>query len=87
MPAAPAVSAWARKGTRVNGIAPGFVKTKLTQRGWEDEKVYGESSARVPLKRWGEPEEMGNAALFLASPMASYISGQMLLVDGGITLM
>jgi 3-oxoacyl-[acyl-carrier protein] reductase len=79
--------AWARKGIRVNGIAPGFVKTKLTQRSWEDEKVYKESSARIPLKRWGEPEEMGNTVLFLASPMASYVTGQMLLVDGGITLM
>lgn len=79
--------AWARKGIRVNGIAPGFVKTKLTQRSWQDENVYKESSARIPLKRWGEPEEMGNATLFLASPMASYVTGQMLLVDGGITLM
>ena len=79
--------AWARKGIRVNGIAPGFVKTKLTQRTWEDEKVYCEATRRIPLKRWGETEEMGNTALFLASPMASYITGQMLLVDGGITLM
>ena len=79
--------AWARKGIRVNGIAPGFVKTKLTERSWTDEKVYAESSARIPLKRWGEPEEMGNTALFLASPLASYVTGQMLLVDGGITLM
>lgn len=79
--------AWARKGIRVNGIAPGFVKTKLTRRSWEDETVYCESTRRIPLQRWGEPEEMGNTALFLASPMASYITGQMLLVDGGITLM
>ncbi|NKI15950.1 SDR family oxidoreductase [Spongiibacter sp. KMU-166] len=79
--------AWARKGIRVNGIAPGFVKTKLTQRSWEDKEVYKASSARIPLKRWGEAEEMGNAALFLASPMSSYVTGQMLLVDGGITLM
>lgn len=79
--------AWARKGIRVNGIAPGFVKTRLTQRSYEDENVYADTVSRIPLGRWGEPEEMGNAAVFLASPMASYITGQMLLVDGGITLM
>lgn len=79
--------AWARRGIRVNGIAPGFVKTKLTRRSWEDEEVYRESTGRIPLQRWGEPEEMGHTALFLVSPMASYITGQMLLVDGGITLL
>ena len=79
--------AWARKGIRVNGIAPGFVKTKLTQRSYEDENVYADTVSRIPLRRWGEPEEMGNAAVFLASPMASYITGQMLQIDGGITLM
>ena len=49
--------------------------------------MSSEATKRIPLRRWGEPEEMGNTALFLASPMASYITGQMLLVDGGITLM
>ena len=63
------------------------MKTKLTRRSWEDEEVYRVSTGRIPLKRWGEPEEMGHTALFLASPMASYITGQMLLVDGGITLL
>lgn len=42
---------------------------------------------RIPMRRWGEPEEMGGVALFLASSVASYMTGQMLLVDGGITLM
>lgn len=79
--------AWARDDIRVNGIAPGFVATKLTERSFEDEAVYESTVKRIPMKRWGEAEEIGDAVLFFASPMASYVTGQMLLVDGGITLM
>lgn len=79
--------AWARDDIRVNGVAPGFVATKLTQRSFEDEAVYESTIKRIPMKRWGEAEEIGNTVLFFASPMASYVTGQMLLVDGGITLM
>jgi len=80
-------AAWAKHGIRVNGVAPGFVNTKLTSRSHDDPDVYEGTIKRIPMRRWGEPEEMGDAVLFLASPMASYITGQMLLVDGGITLM
>lgn len=79
--------AWARYGIRVNGVAPGFVATKLTARSREDEAVYTSTLKRIPMRRWGEAREIGDAVLFFASPMASYITGQMLLVDGGITLM
>lgn len=79
--------AWARHGIRVNGVAPGFVATKLTARSREDEAVYEGTLKRIPMRRWGEASEIGDAVLFFASPMASYITGQMLLVDGGITLM
>jgi 3-oxoacyl-[acyl-carrier protein] reductase len=79
--------AWARNGIRVNGLAPGFVETKLTRRSRDNEAVYQNSLNQIPLRRWGTPEEMGNAALFLVSSMSSYVTGQMLLVDGGITLM
>ena len=80
-------TAWAKHGIRVNGVAPGFVNTKLTARSHDDPAVYEETLRRIPMRRWGQPEEMGDAVLFLASSMASYITGQMLLVDGGITLM
>ena len=80
-------AAWARHGIRVNGVAPGFVNTKLTSRSHDDPDVYEGTIKRIPMRRWGEPEEMGDAVLFLASSMASYVTGQMLLVDGGITLM
>jgi len=79
--------AWARDGIRVNGVAPGFVATKLTARSHEDKNVYEATLKRIPLRRWGEAAEIGDAVLFLASPMASYVTGQMLLADGGITLM
>ncbi|MGU3498732.1 SDR family NAD(P)-dependent oxidoreductase [Mycobacterium sp. C31M] len=78
--------AWARDGIRVNGIAPGFVETKLTRPSRDRDDVYAATLAKIPLRRWGTPEEMGAAALFLASPQSSYITGQMLLVDGGTTL-
>ena len=80
-------AAWAKHDIRVNGVAPGFVNTKLTSRSHDDPDVYDSTISRIPMRRWGQPEEMGDAALFLASSMASYVTGQMLLVDGGITLM
>lgn len=79
--------AWARDGIRVNGLAPGLVDTKLTTASRENPKAYAASLERIPLGRWGTPEEMRDAAAFLVSPLASYITGQMLLVDGGTTLL
>jgi NAD(P)-dependent dehydrogenase (short-subunit alcohol dehydrogenase family) len=69
---------------RVNSIAPGLVKTDLARALWE----AGEDAiaARLPLKRLGAPEDIANAALFLASDMASWITGQTLVVDGGALL-
>lgn len=78
--------AWARDGIRVNGIAPGFVDTKITKVTRDNEKRYQGTLAAIPLGRWGTPEDMGHVALFLASPMAGYVTGQMLLVDGGMGL-
>jgi 3-oxoacyl-[acyl-carrier protein] reductase len=79
--------AWARDGIRVNGLAPGLVETKLTTASRENPRAYAASLERIPLGRWGTAEEMGDAAAFLVSPLASYITGQMLLVDGGATLL
>ncbi len=79
--------AWARDGIRVNGLAPGLVETKLTTASRDDPAAYAASLERIPLKRWGTPQEMGDIATFLVSPLASYITGQMLLADGGATLL
>ncbi|MGB7407368.1 MAG: SDR family oxidoreductase [Pontixanthobacter sp.] len=78
--------AWARDGIRVNGIAPGFVRTKMTDVTFDGGKREKAALQSIPLGRTGAPEELANAALFLASPMASYILGQTIAVDGGLML-
>jgi meso-butanediol dehydrogenase/(S,S)-butanediol dehydrogenase/diacetyl reductase len=75
----------ARSGVRVNAIAPGVINTPLTAAGFAGASAeYGRKiAAQVPLRRFGEPEEVANAALFLASDESSYITGVCLSVDGG----
>jgi NAD(P)-dependent dehydrogenase (short-subunit alcohol dehydrogenase family) len=68
-------------GVRVNAIAPGLVKTDMARALWErDEPAIAKGT---PLRRLGEPEDIGNAALFLASDLSSWITGHTLVVDGG----
>jgi 3-oxoacyl-[acyl-carrier protein] reductase len=78
--------AWAADGIRVNGIAPGLVDTKLTKVTTENPERLEASLARIPLRRLGTPEDMAGVALFLASPLAAYIVGQTIPVDGGLIL-
>ncbi len=78
--------AWAGDGIRVNGIAPGLVDTKMTKVTTENPKRLEGAIERIPLRRLGTPADMAGAALFLASPLASYIVGQTLVVDGGLIL-
>jgi 3-oxoacyl-[acyl-carrier protein] reductase len=78
--------AWAEDGIRVNGIAPGLVDTKLTKVTTQNPKRLEGTIERIPLKRLGTPADMAGAALFLASPLSSYIIGQTLVVDGGLIL-
>jgi 3-oxoacyl-[acyl-carrier protein] reductase len=79
---------WARElgkdGIRVNAVAPGFIKTDMTAQ--MPEKIIKMMSEKVPVKRWGEPEDVANAYCFLASDEASYISGIVLNVDGGVVV-
>lgn len=74
----------AGRGIRVNGIGPGIVETPLTKRGLDTPGVRKSLNAQIPFGRIGQPEDVGGAAVFLASPAAGYITGQMLFVDGGI---
>lgn len=67
----------------VNAIAPGFVQTKMTEVLPED--IKAKMAAAITLGRLGEPKDIANLALFLASDMASYITGQVIPVDGGMT--
>lgn len=78
--------AWAKKGVRVNGIAPGYVATKLTKVTTDHPDRLEAALGSIPLGRMGDPAEMAAAALFLASPAASYVVGQTIIVDGGMTL-
>jgi 3-oxoacyl-[acyl-carrier protein] reductase len=77
--------AWIGDGIRVNGIAPGLVATKLTRATTDNPKRLEAVLAQIPLRRPAEPSEIGSVALFLASPLASYMVGQTLIVDGGLT--
>lgn len=78
--------AWAGDGIRVNGLAPGLVDTKLTKVTTEHpDRLHGAMRA-IPAGRLGEPADMAGAALFLASPLAAYVVGQTLVVDGGLSL-
>jgi 3-oxoacyl-[acyl-carrier protein] reductase len=78
--------AWAEHGIRVNGIAPGLVDTKMTRVTTSNPKRLEGAIERIPLKRLGTPADMAGAALFLASPLASYVLGQTIVVDGGLIL-
>lgn len=78
--------AWAARGIRVNGIAPGLVATKLTQVTTAHPERLKASLARIPAGRLGTPQDMAGVALFLASPLAAYVHGQTLPVDGGLIL-
>lgn len=78
--------AWAGDGIRVNGLAPGLVDTKLTKVTTEHPDRLRGALSRIPAGRMGEPADMAGAALFLASPLASYVVGQTLIVDGGLSL-
>lgn len=75
----------ARKGVRVNCIAPGFVETPMTRVQLADEKLRQTISNAHPIGRWAQPEEMANVISFLLSEEASFITGAILPVDGGVT--
>ena len=74
---------WAEYGITVNGISPGYIYTPMTAPLQEDEAKNAWILSRVPLKRWGTPEDMAGMYVFLASDAASYITGQIFPVDGG----
>ncbi|MEM1195718.1 MAG: SDR family oxidoreductase [Pseudomonadota bacterium] len=78
--------AWARDDIRVNGIAPGLVPTKMTSIMTDHPERRDAMLNAIPMARPGTPEDMAGAALFLASPLSAYMTGQTLVVDGGLTL-
>ena len=76
---------WARHGIQANGIAPGYVRTDLNEALQSDAEFDAWLRARVPAGRWGEPDELGGAVVFLASSASDFVNGQLLVVDGGLS--
>lgn len=80
---------WAREfsphGVRVNAIAPGLIQTDFSEVLWKDEHIQNTVKSNQPIRRIGQPDEIGHAALYLASDEASYVTGQVFVIDGGAT--
>jgi len=73
-------------GIRVNSIAPGYVRTAMTENSYADLKLRSQRQRHTLLERWGRPDEIADVAMFLASDLSSYMTGQELVVDGGWTI-
>ncbi len=76
---------WGGEGIRVNALCPGWTATELNRALWEDPSAGPATVAAVPMRRWAQPREMAGPAVFLASEASSYMTGQVLVVDGGQT--
>lgn len=76
---------WGPHGIQVNGLGPGYFKTELTASLVDDAQFTSWLTGRTPSRRWGNVEELGGAAIFLASDASSFVNGHILYVDGGIT--
>jgi gluconate 5-dehydrogenase len=76
---------WAGSGVRVNGVAPGYIRTELTQPLVDDPKFNAWVLSRTPAGRWGEPDDIGGAIVWLASDASRFVTGQVVFVDGGMT--
>ena len=74
---------WAGKGVNVNAIVPGYIATDVTAALREDPQRNRAILERIPAGRWGRPEDLAGAAVFLSSPASDYVHGTLLAVDGG----
>lgn len=77
---------WGPRNVRVNCIAPGLIKTDFARALWEDAERLAKRTEQTPLRRIGQAHEIGHIATFLASSAASYITGQVIVADGGVTI-
>jgi 2-dehydro-3-deoxy-D-gluconate 5-dehydrogenase len=74
---------WGSEAVRVNAIAPGYIRTRMTEEFMDAHEISDPFLARIPVGRWGTPTDLVGAAVFLASPAAAYVHGATLVVDGG----
>jgi dehydrogenase/reductase SDR family protein 4 len=74
---------WGQYNIRVNALAPGIIKTRLSEALWKDPTVNEKAVSNIPLMRLGEPEEIAGTVVFLASKAGSYITGETIVIDGG----
>jgi len=77
---------WGPKNIRVNCIAPGLVKTDFARTLWENTELLNRAESTTPLRRIGEPDDIAGAAVFLASRAGAWITGQVIVIDGGVTI-
>lgn len=77
---------WGPHNIRVNCIAPGLVRTDFARALWENKELLARAESITPLRRIGEPEDIAGAAVFLASPAARWMTGQVIVIDGGVTI-
>jgi NAD(P)-dependent dehydrogenase (short-subunit alcohol dehydrogenase family) len=76
----------ARYGVRANTIAPGWIATDMTQRAQDNPAFAEKVIPRIPMRRWGKPEDFGGIAVYLASDASAYHTGDLFIVDGGYTV-
>lgn len=77
---------WGHRNVRVNAIAPGLIRTDFARALWTNNETRERVERMTPLGRLGEPDDIAGAAMFLASPAGSFVTGQVLVVDGGVTI-
>tara|TARA_B110000914_G_scaffold195917_1_gene184852 strand:- start:138 stop:506 length:369 start_codon:yes stop_codon:yes gene_type:complete len=71
---------------RANCISPGIVKTRFAEALWSNPDILDKTTSRAPLRRIGSPDEIAGAAIYLASPAGAFITGQNIIIDGGVTI-
>ncbi|KAA0910550.1 SDR family NAD(P)-dependent oxidoreductase [Pusillimonas sp. ANT_WB101] len=76
---------FADSGVTVNAIAPGYIKTELTKKLWDDQSFNTWLQGRTPQQRWGDPDDIASAVVFLAARESRFVTGQILAVDGGLS--